>query len=383
VTSTGARRLCVVTETYPPEDNGVALTLGQLVTGLRSRGHTVTLVRPRQARDAARAANGDVLVRGLPLPGYPGLRFGLPAGAALTIAWGERRPDAVYVATEGPLGWSAVRTAIRMRIPVLSGFHTNFDRYAGCYVGAWTCRTVASYLRRFHNRSDGTVVATAELARRLEATGFRQVSVVGRGVDTRLFDPARRSPELRAAWGAGDDDLVVLHVGRLAPEKNVPVAFDAYRAMQRAHARLRLVVVGDGPLHARLRAEQPDVIFCGLRTGESLAAHYASADIFLFPSETETFGNVVLEAMASGLAVVAYDYAAARAHITDGETGVLVPYRDARAFSLRAAAVTRHAPALHALRRRARAAMLPLDWPRIVERFERVLHTPSTRGGDR
>ena len=368
-------RVCVVTETYPPEINGVALTLARLVDGLRARGHDVSLVRPRQsAADGVRAgdAPGLTLVPGVPLPGYGGLLMGLPATGVLRERWRECPPDAVYVATEGPLGWSAVRAAHALAVPVLSGFHTNFHLYVGHYRGRWLAGGVARYLRRFHNRTSGTVVATADLRDQLEASGFANVHVLGRGIDSRLFSPARRSADLRRAWGTSAGDLVALYVGRLAPEKNVEVAVTAYRAMQ-AHPRVRrLVLVGDGPVRAVLERAHPDLLFCGAVTGERLAVHYASADVFLFPSETETFGNVTIEALASGLAVVAYDYAAARQHVVHGETGLLVPHGDRAAF-IAAAAGLPVRPDLVRMRRRARASVAELGWERVVQRIETLL----------
>jgi glycosyltransferase involved in cell wall biosynthesis len=162
-------------------------------------------------------------------------------------------------------------------------------------------------------------------------------------------------------------------VGRLAPEKNIPVVIEAYRAMRRVNGALRGVLVGDGPLRAALQSPHPDLHFAGMRVGEDLAAHYASADVFLFPSETETFGNVTVEALASGLAVVAYDYAAARQCITSGETGMLVPRGRPGEFVERAAALARAPDTVARLRRGARAAVGELDWPQVVARFEAVL----------
>jgi len=370
-------RVCIVTETYAPEINGVASTLGRLADGMRARGHVVSLVRPRQkAVDGLgrRPEPGTLLVRGMRLPGYQGLQFGFPAGASLRAAWRHRPPDAVYVATEGPLGWSAVRAGAALGIPVYSGFHTNFDRYVQHYGAAWLRRPIAAYLRRFHNATSGTLVSTPRLRAELGAAGFERLIVLGRGIDARRFDPARRSVALREAWGARDQDLIVLYVGRLAPEKNIELAIAAYRAMQRAcGGALRFVIVGAGPLAAALARTHRDLVFCGFRTGDELAAHYASADVFLFPSETETFGNVTLEAMASGLAVLAYDYAAARVHVEDGVTGALAQPGDARGFIDAAVALARAPEALPAMRRRARAAMDAVDWSRVVERFEQIL----------
>jgi glycosyltransferase involved in cell wall biosynthesis len=370
------RHICIVTETYPPDINGVALTLARLVAGLRAHGHVVSVVHPHRrpfGRPGDPPDPAVTLVRSAPVPGYRGVLMGWPAARVLRKRWTRHCPDVAYVATEGPLGWSAVRVARRLGIPVFSGFHTNFHGYAKHYHAGWLRPVIARYLRRFHNRTLGTIVPSPDLRDRLRAAGFRNLSVIARGVDCHLFDPARRSDTLRRAWGVSGHDLVALYVGRVAPEKNVRLAIQAYRTMQGAGTVRRFVVVGDGPLRAALQREHPDLLFCGVHTGESLAAHYASADVFLFPSETETFGNVTLEAMASGLAVVAYDYAAARAHITDGETGVLVSWGDDRAFVEAATILARSPATLSRMRRQARAHAAAVDWHHVVRRFETLL----------
>lgn len=264
---------------------------------------------------------------------------------------------------------------------MLSGFHTNFHGYAKHYHAGWLERVVARYLRGFHNRTSGTLVPTADLRDELRARGFENVGVLGRGVDGRLFNPGRRCAALRRAWGVSEADPVVLYVGRLAPEKNVGLAVEAYRAMQRACPSLRGLVVGEGPLRPALQRACPDLLFCGALTGERLAAHYASADVFLFPSETETFGNVTLEALASGLVVVAYDYAGARQHVAHGRTGLLVPYGDGRAFVASAAALVRAPERLPWMRRQARESVARLDWDHVVERFEALLSDLAPTGG--
>jgi len=381
--TTDRRHICVVTETYPPEINGVAGTLVRLVQGLRARGHVVSVVRPRQRAVDGPGPSDDpelTLVRGVPLPGYRDVHVGLPAPRALRDRWTTHRPDVVYVATEGPLGWSAVRSAGRLGIPVFSGFHTNFHSYARHYRARGLQRAVLGYLRRFHNRTRGTLVASADLRTCLHAAGFKNLSVLGRGVDQRLFTPTRRSTLLRAAWGAAEDDLVVLYVGRLSREKNIPLAVEAYRAMQRVRSALTFVIVGDGPLRAPLQAAHPDLRFCGPQTGEQLAAHYASADVFLFPSETETFGNVCLEAAASGLVVVAYDYAAAHLYIRDGQTGVLAPRGEPRAFVERSVALASSPQSIRRLRERAPQSVAGADWELVVGRFETALTGPLAEG---
>jgi glycosyltransferase involved in cell wall biosynthesis len=369
------RHICVVSETYFPQVNGVTLTLGHLVKGLQELGHRVSIVRPRQHRSDRCGPDPNLMVvAGLPLPGYKGLQFGLPAGALLQQVWMRNRPDVIYVATEGPLGWSAVGVARRLAIPVFSGFHTNFHSYSRYYRVGYLHSLVLRYLRRFHNRTSGTLVPTADLADRLQTLGFKRVLCLGRGVDSQLFDPVRRCGILRRQWGLGDDDLAVVHVGRIAGEKNLSLALAAYGAIKQTVKRARFVVVGDGPLRSSLEAQHPDFIFSGMQVGTRLATHYASGDLFLFPSETETFGNVVLEAMASGLGVIAYDYAAAGSHIANGETGILVPLGNSTAFVAAAVKLASQPGELKRVRRQAREYSTLIGWPRVVERFAALLN---------
>ena len=369
-------RVAMVTETYPPEINGVAMTMGRIVGGLQSRGHTVQLIRPRQHADdrpAEQPLFEEVLQRGVPIPRYDALKLGLPAKQALLWLWAKLRPDIVHVVTEGPLGWSALAAAAKLKLPVSTDFHTNFHSYSTHYGVGWLKTPITAYLRKFHNKALSTLVPTESLRDELQALGFRNLEVVARGVDTALFQPQRRSATLRQTWGVQDRDLVALSVGRLAPEKNLPLVLRSYQLMRELQPRLRLVLVGDGPERARLERENPDVIFAGIRIGEDLAAHYASADVFLFPSVTETYGNVTVEAMASGLAVVAYDYAAAQQHIRHSENGVLAPFGAADDFVQAAAALVNDGERIKALGKHARITTEKLDWSCIVVEFEQAL----------
>jgi glycosyltransferase involved in cell wall biosynthesis len=320
----------IATETYPPEVNGVALTVQSLVLGLRERGHRVSVLRPRQRVDAA--GHDELLVPGFALPRYPELRAGLPVARRIERAWRTQRPDAVYIATEGPLGWSALRAARRLGIPAATGLHTRFDTYMRDYRMPWLEPVAMGWMRRFHNRADATLVPTRELRDALEAKGFRQVRLLRRAVDTHLFDPRRRSAAVRDRLGVAPDAPLVIHVGRLAPEKNLHLAIAAFRALQGRRPDARMVWVGDGPLRAQLQASNPDCAFTGVLRGEALAEVFASADLFLFPSRSETFGNVTLESLASGVPVVAYDYGAAREHLRDGVHGATILPGDERGF---------------------------------------------------
>lgn len=320
-------RIAIVTETWPPEINGVALTVHAFVEHLSAQGHEIDLVRPEQDASVPLPPphTDELAVRGVAIPRYPGLRFGLPAGATLKARWLRHRPDAVYIATEGPLGWSAMRAANALRLPVATGFHTRFDDFVAHYGARWLTPAVFAWMRRFHNRGDATLVPTRELEAFLRAHGFCHPVRLARGVDTRLFDPARRDPSLRRAWGVGEDELAVIHVGRIAPEKNLGLAVETFDAIRAVAPRARMVWVGDGPSRAALKAAHSDHVFAGMRRGEDLARHFASGDLFLFPSLTETFGNVTLESLASGVPVVAFDYGAAREHVRDGVDGRTVP----------------------------------------------------------
>jgi len=371
-------RVAVVTETYPPEVNGVAVTISRVIDGLRQNRHDVQLVRPRQSAldqgmDADSGGNPplrEVLLRGLPIPRYPQLKMGMPCKRALLSLWTRARPDVVHLVTEGPLGWSALAAATQLKLPVVSDFRTNFHAYSRHYGVAWLHNAIMAYLRAFHNRTACTMVPTVALQQQLAASGFRNLQVVARGVDTRLFDPARRSAERRRAWGADEHTTVVLCVGRLAPEKNLMALATAWAAMQATAPRCKLVLVGDGPARDALQARLPDAVFAGLRHGEDLAAHYASADVFLFPSVTETFGNVVPEAMASGLAVVAYDYAAAAQLIRHGDSGLLAGYDNIEQLVHAAQRSVADRSAARAMGRQARAVAQCLNWDRIIGLIE-------------
>jgi glycosyltransferase involved in cell wall biosynthesis len=366
-----ALRLAAVTETYPPEVNGVAMTAKRMLDGLARRGHGIQLIRPRQngTDRPGRLENFEqVLVAGMALPRYPTLKMGLPAKRALLRLWRDRRPDVIHIVTEGPLGWSALRAAAELGIPVSSDFHTNFHSYSRHYGLGVLHPLIAGYLRAFHNRAAMTFVPTRQLLEELAEAGYRNLRVVSRGVDTALFSPKRRCAELRAQWGVNDDQPVVIHVGRFAPEKNIGLALEAFDAIREARPDAKLVLVGDGPQRQATQASHPEHLYAGMRVGEDLAAHYASADLFLFPSLTETFGNVTMEAMASGLAVVAYDYGAAREHAR--ASGLLVRYGDSRAFVQAATRLISDIARMRDIGAQARRVSEGLNWDSVVVAFE-------------
>ncbi|WP_018410081.1 glycosyltransferase family 4 protein [Methyloversatilis thermotolerans] len=369
-------RVAMVTETYPPEVNGVATTVARMAEGLRARHHAIQLVRLRQNPDddAGRAERyEEVLLHGMQIPRYPHLKMGVPCTRALVALWTRARPDVVHIATEGPLGWSALRAARKLKLPVVSEFRTNFHAYSRHYGVGWLRKPIVAYLRKFHNQTLRTMVPTEALRRELQRMGFENLAVVARGVDTTLFSPSWRSEVLRARWGASPQTCVMLCVGRLAPEKNLSVLREAYRAAQVSGRQLKMVLVGDGPDRAALEQAWPDVHFAGVQRGEELAAHYASADLFVFPSLTETFGNVVMEAMASGLPLVAFDYAAAAEMVHHGHNGLLAPLGDAARFVSLVCEASADASRCRSMGDAARQTAMAQDWGRVVADLEAVL----------
>ncbi|WP_439517266.1 glycosyltransferase family 4 protein [Hydrogenophaga sp.] len=371
--STPSLRLSVVTETWPPEINGVALTLSRLVQGLCARNHQVQLIRPRQTPvEQASSHTGfeELLMRGMPIPRYPQLKLGLPGKRALIHAWTLKRPDLVHIATEGPLGWSALQAARHLRLPITSDFRTNFHAYSQHYGVGWLRKPIVAYLRKFHNLTQLTMVPTQALRDELLDSGFDNVQVVARGVDTQLFNPARRSEALRASWGAGAHTLVLLVVGRLAAEKNLDVALRSFEAMRTRHPDVKLVVVGDGPLRESLHQRCPQAVFAGMRRHDELAGYYASADVFLFPSLTETFGNVTVEALASGLPVLAFNTAAAADWVQHEGNGWLVAPKDEAAFVQAATGLAAQPGRIAHAAARARSEVAQIDWQQIAWQVE-------------
>jgi len=381
-------RVAVVTETYPPEVNGVSLTLSQLVSNLVERQHSVQLVRLRQPADsgfglpaeslslrsgAMASLEAPILMRGIPIPRYPGLRMGLPCKGALVKLWSVRRPDVVHIATEGPLGWSALKAAQQLKLPVSSDFRTNFHAYSRHYGVGMLFRSIMLVLRKFHNRTHLTLVPTPALKTQLEAAGFKRLAVVGRGVDAGLFHPDRRSPSLRTKWGLTADSLAVVYMGRLASEKNMPLVVSTFEAISRQRPDARLVLIGDGPLRATLQAQCPNAVFTGMLRGADLAQALASTDLFLFPSETETYGNVVVEAMASGVPTVAYRMAAAAELIQSGVNGWTAEPGKPDEFTRAALDAVTDDVHRQLVARRCAADIQGLDWANVTLQFERAL----------
>ncbi len=370
-------RIAVVTETWPPEVNGVAVTLSKLIHHLGKRQHSIQLIRPRQSKNDAgveEAGWSELLLRGLPIPNYPQLKVGLPRKNALIKAWSTRRPDLVHIATEGPLSWSALQAAHVLRLPVTSDFRTNFHSYCQHYGVGWLTKPIMAYLRKFHNRTAFTMVPTQSMKYQLEAMGFKHLKVVARGVDAQLFNPTQRSMAQRETWQVGPETIVLLSVGRLAAEKNLDLVVQTYHALKAAGRDVRMVFAGDGPMRTAIQAKCPDALFVGMCTQQQLSVLYASADLLLFTSLTETFGNVTLESLACGTPVLAFDCAAAGEFITHTQNGWLAHCDDSHDYIQCALEITKDKSTLSSARALAHASVAQLSWDEIANQVETIFH---------
>ncbi|MDO5769164.1 MAG: glycosyltransferase family 1 protein [Psychrobacter sp.] len=365
-----ALTVVLVTETWVPDVNGVSLSLFQIMQQLTMLGHAIHLIRPKQAEQksttlATTIISSELMVKGVPIPRYPDLQFGMPAYHSIKHYLTQLQPDIIHIATEGPLGLAALVAAKRCHLPVTTGYHTQFHDFSKHFGFGAIAAPLIAYFKRFHNWSDATCVPSQKTQKDLAALGFKRLKQVGRGVDIERFNPDKRSEELRQAWGAGQQHTVLMMVSRLSPEKGVDVVISGYQAlqMQQLHRATKLVIVGDGPDRARLEAMakgNDDILFVGAKMKEDLAVHYASADAFVFASQVETFGNVVTEAMASGLPVYAFDDAAAGL-LVDAGNGALVNTGNIKGFIAMVADLPK-AQQLKQLGNQARQTVKGMSW---------------------
>ncbi len=376
-------RALYCTDTYPPQVNGVSVVTALSVAGLRRRGWEVAVIAPSYPIAALDPFDRDGDVAGaawlttipsMSLPAYPDARLAAPAWRTVDRAIAAFQPDLVHIATEFVIGRLGQRAAIRRGIPVVSSYHTDFSRYADAYGVPWLRESVRRYIGRFHRRSRRVFTPGLLAREELHTLGVDHVEVWGRGVDVALYHPRHRSVMLRRSYGGGDPFLL-LHVGRLAAEKGVERilrGFAAARAALPPGREVRLIIAGVGPREAALRAEAPDgVTFLGnLDRHTMLPTLYASADAFVFSSHTETLGLVILEAMASGLPVVAAPVGGVADHLRDGINGLAYPPGDTAAMG-RAIVALAGAPQL-ALRLGvgARATAERLSWEVELDRLD-------------
>ncbi|MBL8961746.1 MAG: glycosyltransferase family 1 protein [Gemmatimonadetes bacterium] len=307
-TDLGGLRLAIASDTWAPQLNGVTRTLGRLVAEARRRGADVRVFTVHDP--ACRQGDPDVTAfPSRPFWAYPQLRLSWPGAARLTSLWQGWRPDLVHAATPFGVGLAARAAARALDIPFATSYHTSLSQYAAFYRLGFLTQPGWAFLRWFHNSGLRTWCPTASIARDLEDRGFQRTAVWSRGVDAVAFSPTWRSAAFRREHGVGEGDLLVAYVGRIAREKGIDALMEGMHLAVRARdVSVRLMMVGDGPYEVEARAAAPpSTIFTGTLSGHALSTAFASADVFVFPSLTDTFGNVVLEAMSSGVPVLGAD----------------------------------------------------------------------------
>jgi glycosyltransferase involved in cell wall biosynthesis len=364
--------MALITDTYAPQVNGVTTVVRRLAEAVRAAGHAVAIVAPRYP-DQSEVDGGseELRVRSLPFPPYPSIRLSLPAHRRVARFLDGFVPDLIHVATEGPLGVVGRRYALRHGLALVTSFHTDFPKYARHYGTPWLEPLVWRWLVRFHRPARLIHTPGEAVWKELRQRGLERAVIWGRGVDVEHFRPYRRDIGWRRWLAGGDDTVVVLHVGRLAPEKNLDVLVDAWT---KAHAvlgqRATFVIAGEGPSARSLISRLRFVRQLGFVDREALARLYASADLCVLPSSSETCGLVALEAMASGLPVIAADAGGLRESVRPNLNGLLVAPHDAAGFCDAIVALALDAPRRRAM---ARAARLTAEGRNVQAENQEVL----------
>jgi glycosyltransferase involved in cell wall biosynthesis len=363
-----ALRVALVTSSYNYIPDGVALTLNRLVGYLERQGVEVLVFAPIADRPAFMHQGTVVPVPSIPLPGRPEYRLALGMAGYVKRQLLDFAPDIVHIGVPDLLGHAALALAHRHGIPAVASYHTRYETYLKHYWHlAWLEGFLTRALRRFYGQCREVYVPSDSIREALLADGLRDnFRSWPRGIDTVRFTPAKRSTEWRSRLGIGENEVVILHVSRLVREKRLDTLTAALRQVTAPH---RVVIVGDGPDRDLVERELPHAVFAGFLRDEALATAYASSDIFVFPSDSESFGNVTLEAMASGLPTVCADATGSSSLVVPGQTGFLVPANDAGGFARQLTLLAQD----QALRRRmgeaARVRALTYSWEETLARM--------------
>ena len=362
-------RIALFSGNYNCVRDGANRALNRLVAHLLDRGAAVRIYSPTVKAPAFAPAGDLVPVPSVRIPGRSEYRIALGLPAALRADVRAFAPTHVHVSCPDLLGTRAQALARAMGAPVVASMHTRFEAYPAYYGLDFLTPAICRRLRIFYSASDLVLAPNPPMAEDLRALGVdgERLRIWGRGVDRDLFSPARRSESWRLARGFARDDVLLLFFGRLVPEKGLDIFAAAVKALEQRGRRVRPLVVGDGPARAAFEARLPGAHFTGHLDGAPLARAVASADILINPSTTEAFGNVNLEAMAAGLAVVSADVGSAQALIAHGESGLLVPPEEAAAYAGAAESLIDSPRRRRMLARAALAASASFNWADILD----------------
>jgi glycosyltransferase involved in cell wall biosynthesis len=368
-------RIALVCETFLPDVNGVTTTLCRLLEHLQREGHEALLFAP-QGAPSHYAGAPVVALGGMPLPMYPEVKL-TPPQPGISAQLRRFQPDLVHLVGPAVMGAVVPHVARNLRLPLVASYHTDFGAYSRHYGLGFLQSGVNRWLRWIHNRCRITLCPSTYTLRSLRSWGFRRLKIWGRGVDVERFHPRNRSAAWRTAIGAKPDEKVLLYVGRIAAEKRVDLLPEALHGLEGA----RLVLVGDGPYRAELqhRCAGLPVQFTGYLKGQELATAYASADAFVFPSDTDTFGQVIQEAMASGLPVVGAKSGGTLDLVRDGITGRLFAPGVATDLRARLRELVSDDTARVAMGLAGRSAAEGRSWPSVMDELMGHYRTAARR----
>lgn len=362
-------RLALFTDTFLPQTNGVAHTLYRLTNHLNNRGIEHLVFTPKANPDNQYESTIRPTAS-IPFILYPECRLALPNLPSIRKELNAFKPDLLHMATPFNMGLCGLRYAHSSDLPHVVSYHTHFDRYLEYYRMKSLIPLYWRYMRWFHASCDATLAPSQETIGTLRQQGFSRLRLWSRGIDCSFFTPDKRSEDVRQRYGI-TAPLLLLYVGRIAPEKDIDTLGAVMRQLPPAlQAQVHWLIVGDGPSLPELRNQAPDnVTFTGYKHGEELAQLYASADLFVFPSSTETFGNVVLEAMASGLPVIGVNSGGVKDLVAPGRTGALVEPRNPEALIAEIGKLAEEADTLSAMSFEARHQAMFRSWESIFDRL--------------
>ena len=327
------KRIALFSGAYNHIADGVTLTLNRLVQYLVNHDVQVRIFAPTIEKPAISHVGKLIPTPSLPIPGRPEYKLSTGLSRRIKNEIKEFQPTIFHIATPDRAGYKAIKLGLRLGIPVVSSYHTHFTSYLKYYNLQWLEPRLWNYLRWFYSQCKQVYVPSESMANVLEKHGITEnLYLWQRGVHIDKFNPKKRSSAWRQQFGIGDDEVVISFISRLVWEKGLDIYSEVVESLKARGIPHRSVIVGDGPAREELETRLPDTLFLGYQRGNDLAMAYASSDIFLFPSETETFGNVTLEAMASGIPAVCADATGSRSLIRDGITGFLATSRDTASF---------------------------------------------------
>jgi phosphatidylinositol alpha 1,6-mannosyltransferase len=375
-------RIALFTGNYNYIRDGVAITLNRLVAYLLKREIAVLIFAPTTPEPAFEAVGELISVPSVPVPLHTEYRIALGMTDTAKVRLEQFNPNLFLLAAPDILGRRALGLAKAMNVPAVASFHTRYDTYLKFYGLGFLENWGRNYMRKFYRRCLRVYPPSQSMADELRSEGIAQnLEIWGRGVDSESFNPSRRSLAWRKSLHIEDDEIVVTFVSRLVKEKNTDILIKAFERLKLNNIALRVLIVGHGPEEPHMREALPDAIFTGFLQGEDLAQAYASSDIFFFPSESETFGNVTLEAMASGLPTVCADATGSRSLVVDGETGYLQSAVDENGFVERISELVLNAKLRQDMGKAARTRALEFNWDsilsKLLESFATVVNEQS------